>query len=165
MADSRWYVVQCKPREERRALEHLERQDFQCYLPLRSVERVRRGAKRDLKEPLFPGYLFIRLSELNDNWQPIHSTRGVVRLVRFKDYPVPVPEDLVGAIELRLADHYLKIPYLKPGERVSVVEGAFSDVEAIFVANDGDERAILLINILQREQEVSFPVAGLRKIA
>lgn len=34
-------------------------------------------------ESLFPGYLFIQLDQLNDNWHPIRSTRGVNQLVTF----------------------------------------------------------------------------------
>ena len=30
----RWYVIQCRARQEERALEHLERQGFECYRPL-----------------------------------------------------------------------------------------------------------------------------------
>ena len=72
----RWYVVQCKAREDRRALEHLERQGFGCYRPTLAVEKRRLGRKVERQEPLFPRYLFIRLSEIDSNWYPIRSTEG-----------------------------------------------------------------------------------------
>lgn len=162
---SRWYVIQCKPREERRALENLERQGFQCYLPTISVERLRHGARRDAAEPLFPGYLFIDLDELIDNWHPIRSTRGVIRLVRFREYPVPVPDEIIAMTRRRLAQDTPRIPYLRPGERVRITQGPFADVEGIFVAPDGEERVMLLMNILNREQRLSFPAASVQKSA
>lgn len=55
----RWYVVHCKPREDERALEHLSRQGYECYRPVRTVERLRHGRRQVVKEALFPGYLFI----------------------------------------------------------------------------------------------------------
>lgn len=162
---SQWYVIQCKPREERRALENLERQGFACYLPRLTVEKRRGGVRRDVLQPLFPAYLFIHLDEFHDNWQPISSTRGVLQIVRFSGYPVPVPEAIVEGIRRRLASPARSVPYLRPGDHVEITEGAFSDIEAIFVANDGVERVVLLLRLLNHEQALTFPVSSVRKSA
>ena len=160
---SRWYVIQCRPHQERRALENLRRQGFTCYLPTIGIEKLRHGCKRETQEPLFPGYLFISLNEVSDNWHPVRSTRGVMQIVRFDEYPVPLRDEIIEAIRGRLASSQPRIPYLQPGERVRIAKGPFSDIEAIFIANDGTERVVLLMNILQREQTLSFPVASVRK--
>jgi transcriptional antiterminator RfaH len=159
----RWYVVQCKPREERRALENLERQQFLCYLPTLSVEKLRQGTRVEVEECLFPGYLFIHLDEVRDDWHPIRSTRGVIQIVRFNLHPLPVRDELVETIRQRLEVTPPKIPYLQPGERVRLIEGCFSNLEAIFVADDGTERVTLLMNILHSEQKVTVPLASVRK--
>jgi transcriptional antiterminator RfaH len=161
----RWYVIQCEPREERRALANLERQGFSCYLPMITVEKSKHGCKRDIPEPLFPGYLFIDLNELSDNWHPIRSTRGVIQLVRFQEYPVAVRVEIIESIRQRLTSAEPRIPYLKTGERVRITDGPFADAEAIFIANDGHERVALLLNILQREHRLSFPIGSVRKVA
>jgi transcription antitermination factor NusG len=57
-----------------------------------------------------------------------------------------------------------RVSYLKAGERVLITDGCFADVEAIFVTNDGEQRVMLLMNILHREQTVSFPVTSVRKV-
>jgi len=160
----RWYVIQCKLREEVRALEHLERQGFACYLPTLNLEKLRHGRRLKVGEPLFPRYLFIRLSEISDNWHPIRSTRGVIQVVRFGECPTPVPERIIRAIQERLTKNPPTIPHLKPGERVRITEGCFADLEAIFVANDGTERVFLLMEILHREQTLSFPAVNVSKV-
>lgn len=38
-----------------------------------------------------------------------------------------------------------------PGEHVQIAEGVFRQFEAIFVANDGDDRVALLLKIMQIE--------------
>lgn len=162
---SRWYVIQCKPREERRALENLERQGFTCYLPRTTVEKRRGGCQLTVHEPLFPGYLFIHLNELSDNWHPISSTRGVLQIVRFNGYPIPVRDAIVEGVRQRLATQAPHIPYLQEGDRVRITAGAFCDIEAIFLSNEGTERVVLLINILHREQALGFPAATVRKIS
>lgn len=159
----RWYVVQSKPREDTRALANLERQGFTCYCPMRSVEKLQQGRRTKIEGPLFPGYLFIRLKEVGQGWAPIRSTRGVLQLVRFNDYPLPVPDDVVERIRSRLMQVQYSVPYLQPGERVRITHGPFAHLEAIFLAGDGSERVLLLMKILQREQRLSFPVGSVRK--
>jgi transcriptional antiterminator RfaH len=160
-----WYLIHCKPREERRALENLERQHFECFFPVRLRERLREGKLYRTTDPLFPGYLFIHLDRLHDNWYPIRSTRGVNQIVRFSGYPTPIRDELIEGIRNRLAESPVREPYLKPGDHVRITEGAFSQLEAIFLANDGEERVVLLLNILQSEQRVSFPLSSVRKVA
>lgn len=163
LRDLRWYLIHCKAHEEARALEHLERQGYTCFRPMQHRERRRLGRKCLVTEALFPRYLFIRLDSLNDNWHPICSTRGVQHFVRFTDQPLPVADSIIDGIRLRLSEETVE-PYLRPGERVQITHGAFSQLEAIFVANDGEERVVLLLNVLQREQELRFPMNSVRRI-
>jgi transcriptional antiterminator RfaH len=159
-----WYLIQCKPRQEARALENLERQEFECFRPTRRVEKVLTGRRREVVEPLFPSYLFIHLDSVHDNWLPVCSTRGVNRIVRFNEHPAPVADALIENIRHRMDAAPVKESYLKPGERVVITDGPFANVEALFVADDGDERVMLLLNILCREQALSFPLSCVRKI-
>lgn len=55
-------------------------------------------------------------------------------------------------------------PYLQPGQRARITAGAFSQVEAIFVAHDGNKRVVLLLNIMQKNQELSFPLEIVGKL-
>jgi transcriptional antiterminator RfaH len=162
---SHWYVVQCKPREDTRALENLERQGFECFfLPMLTVERLRSGRKVDVRQPLFPRYLFIHLDEVVDNWYPIQSTRGVNQIVRANQRPLPVADEIIEHLRERVASNKPRVPLLYPGDRVRITEGAFAQMEAIFLANDGDERVMLLMNLLNNEQRLSFPVGSIQKI-
>jgi transcriptional antiterminator RfaH len=163
-ATPRWYLVQCRSREEGRAQEHLERQDFECYRPLYERERVIRGRRTLTRTDLFPGYLFIHLDRVHQNWLPICSTRGVIQIVRFAGYPLPVADPIIDQIRLRIETRCFREPYLKTGDHVVITEGSFSGIEAIFVAADGQERVVLLLNILQTDQRLSFPVQTVRKL-
>jgi transcriptional antiterminator RfaH len=150
--------------EDSRALEHLRRQGFECYLPLRQVERWRQGRRYMAEEPLFPRYVFVRFDEKRDRWYVIRSTRGVCKIIYREERLVAVRDDIVEEIRRRLALEPVKTPYLEPGQRVVVTDGCFAHVEAIFVANESDERVMLLMHILHREQTVSFPVQSVRKV-
>jgi transcriptional antiterminator RfaH len=127
------------------------------------VEKLRQGRRLKIAEPLFPRYFFIQLDDTHDNWAPIRSTRGVSYIVRFNEIPLPVQDEVIETIRGRLARTPLEVPYLKPGERVRITEGPFSQLEAIFIANDGEERAMLLLTVLRSEQMLSFPMSAVRK--
>jgi transcriptional antiterminator RfaH len=160
----RWYLVQCRARQDERALEHLQRQGFECYRPLYEMERIR-GRRKELGSvPLFPGYLFIRLDRIHDNWLPIRSTRGVIQIVRFNDFPLPVADGIIERLRQRIERHPMREPYLRSGERVVITDGSFSGIEAIFVASDGQERVVLLLNIMHSEQRLSFPIGSVLKL-
>lgn len=157
-SNPRWYLIQTKPRQEERAEEHLRRQQFECYRP----EKPRVHSSRSA-EPLFPGYLFIRLDRHLDNWYPIRSTRGVARVVSFGGEPTPVKDELIEQLRQRLAvaPQPARTPAFKPGDKVQLLAGSFRELEAIFVCADGDERSVILLNLLQREQKIRVPTRHL----
>ena len=80
-----WYVVHTKVRQEALALTNLNRQGFECYMPMIKLEKIRQRKTATVAEPMFPRYLFIRLdtSGSGQSWSPIRSTLGVSQLVRF----------------------------------------------------------------------------------
>jgi transcriptional antiterminator RfaH len=161
-AQTAWYLLQCKPRQNFRAEKHLLNQGFTCYQPVVQTERIQQGKRRDVSEPLFPGYLFIRLCSVNDNWGPIRSTRGVTRMVGFNGHPYPVPDTVIDALRQRIA-HQPRIVALQPSDRVTITHGAFANVEAIFKTYDGDERVVILLNLMHREQPLVLPVSSIEK--
>ena len=88
-ATTSWYAIQTKVRQESLAVTNLDRQGFTCYLPLITLEKLRRGKKVMVEEAMFPGYLFIELdaSGTGQSWAPIRSTFGVSKLVSFGGQP------------------------------------------------------------------------------
>ncbi len=115
-----------------------------------------------MTESLFPGYLFIQLSS-QDSWSPLRSTRGVSRIVAFGGDPLPVGDELVD--ELQRRNHQpLVTPLLAPGENVRINEGPFAELEGVFLGMTGEERAIVLINLLHREHRVGLPLNAVKSL-
>ncbi|NDC62375.1 MAG: transcriptional activator RfaH, partial [Betaproteobacteria bacterium] len=74
-----WYAVHSRPKQEQRALENLQNQGYEAWLPMITLEKLRRGRVTEVVEPMFSRYLFIRLDMEHTNWTPIRSTLGVSR--------------------------------------------------------------------------------------
>jgi transcriptional antiterminator RfaH len=156
---SSWYLVQCKPREAFRAREHLSNQGFECFLPTHSVKRTQRQKTRWVTEPLFPHYLFIRLSDAS-NWGVIRSTRGVAKVVSFNGQPCPVTDALIAALQhhCALRNGEEPAPLFKAGEKVIITQGCFKELEAVVQATKGEERVVLLLTLLNRQQQIEVPI-------
>ena len=163
---SSWYLIHTKIRQERVALENLERQGFECFLPQIRVEKLRRSALLVVEEPLFPRYLFIRLGTGLEaqSWSPIRSTLGVSRLVTFGQSPAKVDEDLVAQLQTQAQSTAVQSRHFEPGESVEVTEGPFIGLEAIYQMTDAEGRVMVLLNILSNQVKLTVSPASVRKM-
>lgn len=162
-----WYVIHTKPRQEQRALLNLERQNYECYLPMLAVEKLQQGKLTIVSEPLFPRYLFIRLdtNQSSQSWSPVRSTKGVSRLVTFGNEPAKIDEQLVETIRAHSnAISQQPQKFFTPGERLLITDGPFEGIEAIFHMNKGENRAMVLIELLSKPTLLQLASKKLLKI-
>ncbi len=157
LPDIAWYLLQCKPRQDFRAQEHLNRQGFECFNPSFMVETIKAGVIKQKLQPLFPGYIFVRV-KAEDSWTSLHSTRGVTRVVAFCGKPCRVDDQIVAHLKAR-CDSSDDTKALNPGDHIQVKIGPFAELDAIFVSMDGDQRVMLLLTVLNREQLVKVPLS------
>ncbi|MDH3689347.1 MAG: transcription/translation regulatory transformer protein RfaH [Gammaproteobacteria bacterium] len=160
----KWYLVYSRPRQERIAMENLERQGYESYLPLIKRHRRRQGRRVVQVEPMFPRYLFICLDTQTDNWAPIRSTRGVNRLVRFGLDPAVVPMDLLEILKAR--ENEEGVQNVSPvdfrhGDRVRISEGPLMGYEGIFLAKSSQERVTILLNVVNKQMRIKANPAQL----
>lgn len=163
-----WYVIHTKPRQEKRALLNLEQQGYECFLPMVTVEKLRKGAVSVVEEPLFARYLFILLdvSLSGKGWGAIRSTLGVSSLVTFGAEPAKVDDRLIEILRTQ-KDVLCSQPQrlFAQGERVQIVDGPFAGIEAIYQMNDGESRAMVLIKLLSKPVQLKISPASLHKIS
>ena len=168
-----WYLLKTKVREELRAQEHLENQNFEVYCPI-----IKEKGK---SSPLFAGYLFIRL-DIKDlpSYHKIRSTRGVSGFVRFNriahrlnnqgrlptdDHgnllpsPIPNGDQLIERIEQYAMMHGAKPSVEKPntsafseGEAVLYDNDLFRHLEMTFVKGVNMNRGLILINFIESQR-------------
>lgn len=162
-----WYVVHTRPRQELIALENLQRQGYSCYLPKIRINKPSASKLVLIDEPMFPRYLFISVDPLfqTKGSSPIRSTRGVHELVRFGLEPAQIAFEILRAIYERESVQ-LKQPDspFKTGDRVKVIDGPLAGLESIYQAKTGEERSMILLDLLSRPLKVRVSTAQLRKI-
>lgn len=163
-----WFVVHTKPKQETRALTNLERQGYDCFLPTIPKKRVRGKSFETVREPLFSRYLFIELDTTlsGKSWAPIRSTLGVSKLVAFSSEPARVSPELIQLLreqEAALAESPL-VQY-QTGDIVRIKNGPFKGLEAVYQMDDGESRAMVLIELLHKPTRLGVEVGDLLKVS
>ena len=78
----KYYVVHTKPNQENKAVINLKRQGFKTWLPSFKKTIFFKNKKTEKKVAFFPGYIFVILDVLNDDWSKIQNTFGVKYLIQ-----------------------------------------------------------------------------------
>ena len=165
----KWYVIHTKVREEFRALENLENQGFEVFLPTCQVQKKSQETIKLATEPLFSRYLFIRLSDVSSNWYPIRSTRGVSQLLRFGQSiePVVIPDAIVECLQQRCFEKEPLHKLFQAGELLEITKGPLKGLFGLFqklqTLPNGMTRALLLVEILGSVQKISLNLPHLKK--
>ena len=153
-----WYVVFCKPRQEVVAKANLEAQGFEVYLPRVRTRQFRRQRWVGAVGVLFPRYIFIRLDPQRQSTDAVRSTRGAVGLVRFGAFPATVPESIISTLNLHEDEetgfHADDRVQFSEGSAVRLIDGPLGGIEGVFSQYDGDERVIVLLELLGKANKV-----------
>lgn len=170
-ADRSWFLLTSKPHKDELAHENLDRQGYEVYRPLAKRLHKQRGKMVTRIESLFPRYMFIHLDQgIHDNWQPIRSTLGVNTLVRFgrECLPPPVPDALIIALKSQedvLGERAIDLDRFHTGDKVIITEGPFRGLTAIFQQYDGENRAHILLQILQTKRPSKLAISPAQLLA
>lgn len=153
-----WIVVNTFPHQERRAVEHLDRQSFESYCP--HVSRQIRHARRvrQVLRPLFPGYVFVRVAPQVQRWRPILSTVGVRSLIRFGDELSFIEDGFVETLLAREVNGAIakpETPYAV-GQEICIAGGPFDGLVAQIIELKERDRLVVLMNLLSRPLRVTL---------
>lgn len=160
-----WYLLHCKARQEARARVHVENQGYTTSLPQVKLQKVLRGKRTSCIEPLFPNYLFVELNVNTANFNALRSTRGVNGFVRFGGVPATVPSSVMAHI-LAIEQQHLQETSSKQtfpaGAKVEITEGPFSGIQAIYEIAKGEERCMVLLDMLGKQQRIEIDERSIR---
>lgn len=167
MTPLNWFVAQLKPNGLSDAKTHLSRQGFGVFVPAR-MESQRRGTKlKDVKKPLFPGYVFVQFDPLDRRWAAINNTRGISRLlITDRRAPAPLSSEIMSGLMTRCDDEGLLIPIesLKRGDDVRIVAGPFANMIAKIESLSDDERVTLLLELVGQTANLQTGVRNVEPI-
>lgn len=161
-----WHAVHAKRHCEEKVDRRLRQQGFGTLLPLIEIVRYYRRRQVTLLEPLFPGYLFVRMAAgaQPGAWDAVRWAPGVRSILTDGDGPAPVPDEVIGAIHDRVRDlgFVRPGPAYRPGQLVRIRHGPFAGLEAVFdrpISREG--RVRVLLALLGQPRSVELGLADL----
>lgn len=144
-----WIVVNTQAHREHVALENLRRQNFSAYCPQIRCQLRQRGKYRDVLRPLFPSYVFVKVSP-KKSWRAIFSTYGVRRVIRFGNATPYMETEFIENLRDREIDGAITKPpaaYVE-GQEIRISRGPLDGIVAKILEVRDDERLVVLLNLL-----------------
>jgi transcription antitermination factor NusG len=97
-----WFVIYTRPRWEKKIAAILDQKGIENYCPLNKVERRWSDRKKTIMEPLFKGYIFIKIEEPK-KWD-IKQIDGIVNYVYWLGKPAKIRESEINNIKFFLKE-------------------------------------------------------------
>ena len=101
--NKKWFVVHTKPRFEKRVTEILTRKKVENYCPINKVLRQWSDRKKLVNEPLFPYFVFIKVTE--SELLSLKQIDGVINFVYWLGKPAVIRDSEIQAIRQFLDEH------------------------------------------------------------
>lgn len=156
----KWYAVQTVPRHEKTVCAQLRLDGLDVFVPTHSKESKWSDRRKVIDLPIFPGYAFLRSSDIQTERKYVFRNRSIVRLLTAGDGPAEIPPHEIqnirriqeGAVSVDL------VPYLNVGQRVRIRNGALQGLEGILVKVARENSLVISIDLIQRS--ISIRIHG-----
>lgn len=149
-----WLAYYTVPRHEKAVARSLEYRQVDCFLPLvRQPRKWKNGQRVKVDEPLFPGYIFARISP--KNYFELLTIPGVLWVVGPARHPSPVEEGEIECLRAGIMERNSRPhPFLTVGHRARITVGAFAGKTGILVKEAHNLRVVLTIEAIMKSFSV-----------
>jgi transcription antitermination factor NusG len=152
-----WFALQVVHQHEARVASLLEYKGYEHFYPT-YMSLSRRGTQF-AGRPLFPGYVFCRVTEASTGL--ICRTPGVIRFVGVGGKAAPIPENEIGAVRRSVKSELNACPftpYLEIGQKVEVRKGPLCGIIGRLICVKNKDRLLLGIEIVMQAITVDVDV-------
>jgi transcription antitermination factor NusG len=158
LRETQWFAVWTRSRHEKMAAAMLEAVGVTHFLPLKSECHRWSDREKTVTQPLFDGYLFVRLNPTKDSRLQVLRAPGVAGLVGNQAGPQPIPDREIDNIRAVLAHNveFSPHPFFNVGDRVRVTRGALAGIEGAFVRSHSDTKLVLSVEMIHQSIAVSI---------
>lgn len=151
-----WYAVHTRSKYEKKVALQLDEKEVNCFLPTIAETRRWSDRRKVIDQPLFPGYVFVRIPGNDAPRISVLRTRGVVGFVGIQGQGIPIPDSEIESIHRLLSSDvpFEPYPFLQVGQRVRVRGGYLDGIEGVLAAKNSDCSVVISVNLIQRSLAV-----------
>lgn len=153
-----WHIAYTLPRHEKAIALRLKVEQIPCFVPLYSEARTwkERGVKLEL--PLFPCYVFAKMSPKNRI--RLLSAPGVIRLLMACGAPVVFPDEEMEALQSTLKDWSARpCPFHNSGKRIRLTSGPFAGLDGTIQRRNGKRKLIVTLDLINSSMSLDIDAA------
>ena len=163
----RWYAIHVRSRHEFQIFDRLKLKGIESFLP--TVEKLRKwkDRKKLVTFPLFPGYLFVRITEDARSMLEVLKIKGVVNIIcTLPGEPTSIPDEQINTLQKLVENSETLDPYpfLTEGQNVRIIKGPMAGVEGILVEKLDKHFLVLSVDVLQQGVALTINAADVEKI-
>jgi transcription antitermination factor NusG len=162
--ERRWYAVFTVPQNEKSVVRQLDLRAVESFLPTYESVKVWKNRQRVTSIlPLFPTYLFVRIS--HSERVKVLQSPGVLSIVGNGRKSIPLSDVEVDFLRSGLNGRKVE-PYkeLVVGEKVRIKTGVMQGVEGVLVRKSSSLRFVLGINLINQHAAVEVDADALESV-
>lgn len=151
-----WFAVHTRSKCEKKVANQLGEKQISCFLPTIKEVRFWSDRRKMIDQPLFPGYLFVRMPAEDRTRVTVLRTSGVVGFVGVQGQGIPIPDAEIENIQVLLSSKvpFEPYPFLGVGQKVRIRGGYLDGIEGILVAKNSDRSVVISVDLIQRSLAV-----------
>ena len=163
---SLWFAVYTTCRHEKRVAQHLVQREIEHYLPLyRSNRKWRDGSRVTLELPLFPSYVFVRISR-SERISVLNVPGALAVVGGTGGEPAPLPDSAIEALRAGLCEYKIEPHHLlRVGELARIRSGAFAGMEGVVVRRKNGCRIVLTLEQIMQSVAIEVDEEALESLA
>ena len=156
--NKKWFIAQIKPNSYHIAIQNLERQGFETFLPKMEITQRQKNKFLVKNVYVFPGYMFVCFDPHIITWSKINSTYGVSKILAFNNKPSEISSDLILELKTRydINSNLTKKDKLQKGDSIKFYTGPFADLIAKVESIDENNRIWVLMESMGGHQRLKL---------
>ena len=147
-----WALIYTKPRHEKKVFGQLTEMGLNSFLPLTQKIRTWRNQKKYVNEPMFPGYVFIKVNKPEDYYKSLECY-GSLYYVKFGKEIAKVNNETIDKLKI-IVEEKLDVEVsdtrFSPGQIVEIKKGVFLGVHCEVVNHKNMDTILVRIPLLNR---------------
>ncbi|MEJ7820836.1 MAG: UpxY family transcription antiterminator [Chitinophagaceae bacterium] len=159
-----WYAVSTRPRWEKKVTQILDVKGIENYCPLNKVVKQWSDRKKIIFEPLFKGYVFVRVEE-QKKWD-LKRIEGILNYVHWLGKPAKIKPEEINIIK-KFLNEFSEIVVeeigLQINQKVRIRQGVLMNYEGILLELSGS-RGFVKIESMGLQLSAHFDKKNLENI-
>ncbi|MFO7748872.1 MAG: UpxY family transcription antiterminator [Desulfobacteraceae bacterium] len=150
--EKKWYALLTRSHFEKHVCTAVEKKSVEIFLPTIKKPSQRKDRRIMIDAPLFPGYVFINISEEPGEQLTVLKTPGAVRILGYNNCPIAIPSAQIDSLRIITGQDNTVITgsegLLEKGEAVLVTQGPFAGLQGEFLRYKGTDRVMIRVQTL-----------------